>query len=121
MKRNHLILLAVLILIVVIGAGFVYLSSGDEYPRDSISCIVKGGHWEGGRCYDLPTSDGGKVCDDDDDCQGRCVIFPTDEDWEKFENNEVVYITGECSNYQPVLGCYPMIEEGKLAGAICAD
>lgn len=66
-------------------------------------------------------SDAGKACRSSSECQGECIVdFERRAiDWRSIP--EGTPITGECTAVSPHLGCYLIVRDGRMAGAMCAD
>lgn len=125
MKRKQKIIIGtglVLVLLIVIFIGNTKLSS-------KITCELKGGRWSyfpgySNKICNLPTSDAGKVCLSDDECEGDCIgdqstmhKDPTQKGLLSFES----YGTGKCSDFKKTSGCHLYnIGKGKFTN-LCAN
>jgi len=92
-------------------------------PRTAKDCQAAGcrGQWGVHGLAEEPscncrTTDGGKPCRDQADCQGQCVLG------EKPERQVTApgppargYLVGRCSELVTVFGCHSFIERGTLA------
>jgi hypothetical protein len=105
-------------------------------PEELEACLEKGGQWDvlgkiGPGC-NLPTSDGGKVCRDSEECESLCLaasdevmkekagaLVPDPERIEQL-NSQEDQISGVCSNWQRNFGCRVVVEDGKYQ-EICID
>lgn len=93
-------------------------------------CLARGGY-ESRSGFGYPLcqfdySDGGKVCSDKADCQGRCLNHlkdlpnPIPKDRVPKAGDAS---TGFCEMQKSTFGCYAVIEKGKISGqgAFCED
>ena len=105
-------------------------------PEELEACLEKGGEWDflgkvGPGC-NLPTGDGGKVCQDSEECESLClaareevmkedagVLVPDPERIEQL-NSQEDHISGACSSWQRNFGCRVVVKEGKYL-EICID
>ncbi|OGX07915.1 MAG: hypothetical protein A2Z88_05575 [Omnitrophica WOR_2 bacterium GWA2_47_8] len=93
---------------------------------NAYECGKKGGYLteEGdipGRC-NLPTTDKGKICSDDSECEGDCIAALTGNQFEDIKDGKLVVKTqGICSDHVFVLGCHPHVENGEIKGIECRD
>jgi hypothetical protein len=106
-------------------------------------CEDSGGQWSAclsGYYCARATSDGGKVCSDDTECEWTCDVDLTqeDQDWLSIEEcspgeepqgdppscrpaGSCLERTGRCSPYRTLCGCWWWIEQGEVCDFICAD
>jgi hypothetical protein len=102
----------------------VYPGLADEYRE---WCESQGGRFGYIGLYpveecNLPTSDGGRECTDDSQCESTCLADLTEDQYDKLRNNEVLTgVKGTCSGYRRVVGCRPVIENGIVESEICVD
>ena len=100
-------------------------------------CLRQGGRWEvlgfSGPGCNLPTSDNGKPCSDNRECEGLCladkaeimadngqgILVPDAYLIEKM-NAKGVELQGVCSGWQSTFGCQVVVENGKYV-EICVD
>ena len=61
--------------------------------------------------------DAGKVCSDQSDCLGRCVL--TDPDAHKMKADTPMQ--GVCEASDDIFGCTTLINGGKVEGTLCID
>ncbi|MCL4872376.1 MAG: hypothetical protein KJ063_25725 [Anaerolineae bacterium] len=54
----------------------------------------------------LPTSDGGQICQNSSQCEGTCIAKEVDDN----ASNEVI---GECSSRNVIFGCFYLVEDGE--------
>ena len=104
---NPTFIIFILIIIVV----FYFAAKTSEEQQ----CESQGGYWFeaiGPAFCNMPTQDFGKICNDDSDCQGGCIVSGNVGD---------TSVIGECSQYRVVLGCNPVIEEGTITTILCQD
>jgi hypothetical protein len=100
-------------------------------------CLRQGGRWEvlgfSGPGCNLPTSDGGKPCSDNQECEGLCLAdneeimldngqgyLVPDPDLIEEINAKGVELHGICSGWQSTFGCHVVVENGKYV-EICID
>lgn len=87
-------------------------------------CKAQGGSIQGVGMFGMPScvipyADGGKVCSDDTDCQGRCIVelgHPGEPDLKPGDA-----LTGQCQKDTALFGCYAEIVGGKVEHSICVD
>jgi hypothetical protein len=84
---------------------------------DVAACVRKGGYIDGAGLFGLPFckfdySDGGKLCSDDSDCQGKCTI----EYGRTPEQTKP-----RCTYDNSWDGCYSEVVKGEVQPAICYD
>ena len=106
-------------------------------PEILEACLAEGGRWEmlgfSGPGCNLPTSDGGKACRKNEDCESGClgdpnVVMTQDEygslvmDQEKIEELNAMdgEIVGICSPWQENFGCQVWLQHGQFV-VICVD
>lgn len=61
----------------------------------------------------IPYADAGRPCRDGDDCAGACLATAAGSKGEP--------AVGECQPTNNPCGCRTYIEDGRIAGGICAD
>ena len=105
-------------------------------PEELEACLEKGGKWDvlgkiGPGC-NLPTGDGGKVCQDSDECESLCLadteevtkeeagVLVPDQDRIDQLNSQEDRISGACSSWQRNFGCSVVVEDGTYQ-EICID
>lgn len=70
----------------------------------------------------IPTSDGGKECASDSDCEGNCMANLTEGQQAALGRGESVdNVRGYCSQYPDVVGCVSFVENGRATPEICID
>ncbi len=91
----------------------------NNFPTDKQSCETQGGVWGTfgllvkEQC-DMPTSDEGKACADNTQCESVCVA---DDSVRKGKS-----ATGKCYGRTVTLGtCLNYVKDGKAQGALCED
>ncbi len=94
-------------------------------PSDQESCEAKGGVWKkiGIRAHeecDLPTTDGGKICDGSQQCEGLCLADLSKEDIQKGMRGKLFKTSGKCSSWIKIVGCRAYVYRG-WASVVCAD
>jgi len=95
-------------------------------PKDETSCKSAGGLWGAiglspVESCNMPTSDAGKECSSQSDCEGACLVELTAEQKEKVIAGTVVETTGTCTPYWITVGCRAFVEDGKIENIICID
>ena len=92
-------------------------------PKNKESCEAAGGKWEinDAAVCNLPTSDSGKECTDSSQCEGLCIAELSSEEYNKAIKGTVIYTKGRCSGETSVLGCTPIVNDGKVFGILCMD
>ena len=100
------------------------------------ACLELGGEWDvkgkiGAGC-NLPTGDGGKVCQESDECESLCLadteevmkeeagVLVPDQDRIEQLNSQEDQIRGACSIWQRNFGCSVVVEDGTYQ-EICID
>lgn len=89
---------------------------------DQEACAEKGGVVEQAgmlglfRCT-IPYADGGKICRDDADCEGRCLTSTDVTDFEAAPGDG----QGQCEPSDNPFGCYGEIIEGEIGATLCVD
>ena len=100
----------------------VILARALDHILDKSDCDSNGGKWMGspyGINYcSYPTSDGGKVCTDSNQCEAFCII----EDWSSLTSAQIEgteNVTGICQYYTHVLSCMTEVVNSKAQATIC--
>lgn len=83
-----------------------------------MQCLASGGTVEkagmlGGERCTLSYGDGGQVCTDSSQCQGKCVAELAGAN----QNNT----SGICERSDNPFGCYALVESGRTGPALCVD
>jgi hypothetical protein len=151
-KSLSLLLLLVLILPIFITAcqpNQTTLTIPEDLPEDFPSvfptplpevldaCLAKGGRWDvlgiNGPGCNLPTTDGGKICQEREDCQSACLgdpklvmrkdeygnLVPDHEGIEQLNAKKKVKF-GLCSAWQENFGCNVWLQQGRFV-VMCVD
>jgi hypothetical protein len=99
--------------------------------EDKATCEARGGKWGplGGLLNrigcNIPYSDGGRICSDSSDCQGRCIFesqlenLLTGKPVKEFRPGEPV--TGVCARWRIMFGCFTYVHKGKTKPGPCID
>ncbi|MFA6355314.1 MAG: hypothetical protein WCW65_02725 [Candidatus Paceibacterota bacterium] len=100
-------------------------------PTDEESCKKIGGRWlsvdprfDSSKFCEMPTSDGGKVCSDQNECEGSCLANLSNEDrlnLEKTDGPDFIYKNGQCTSWKMNIGCNAFVYEGKVSSILCVD
>ena len=89
----------------------------EELPEQTVitqeECITQGGvygpHGKRGTIFcNLPTSDAGKECLNDEDCEKLCILNETTT-------------KGYCQSYEHQYGCFTTLQQGTPGPTICID
>jgi len=102
-------------------------ASRDNIPQDKEACEAQSGEW--GRFgltikeqCNLPTSDAGKTCSNQNECEGACIVELSEEDQDRItKQNEVIETNGKCTTWLLTYGCDAYVKDGKVEEIICAD
>ena len=102
-------------------------SSRDNIPQNKETCEAQKGEW--GRFglvikeqCNLPTSDAGKTCRNQSECEGACIADLSQEDQDRItESKEVIETSGKCTPWLFTYGCNAYIKDGKVDGILCVD
>ena len=103
-----------------------FMSPQQEASWDAIdhqACAAAGGRVEMAgmlghyRCT-IPFADGGAVCRDSSECEGRCMAGP---DTDYSPGPSPVQQTGTCAMTDNPFGCYSTIEGGVPTPMLCVD
>lgn len=94
-----------------------------------ISCLIQKGSWRriGLAHYkecNLPTSDSDKICIDESDCEGNCIIDISMQEYEKLKKelkDKPIKASGKCSKYQKIVGCNAILKNGEIKEMLCID
>jgi len=96
-------------------------------PKTKEECLAQGGIWkkQGITPFETcnkKTNDRGNLCRDNNECEGWCQVDLSKEELEKVNKNELKINKkyGQCSVWVVELGCFGMMEKGKVR-AICID
>jgi len=94
-------------------------------PKNKADCETKGGAWKkiglgpAEEC-NLSTTDGGKVCDNSDQCEGVCLAELSNDDLRKGMSGKFFRTNGRCSDWIKVVGCRAYVFRG-WATVVCVD
>ncbi len=99
----------------------------ENIPQDKETCEVQGGEW--GRFgltikeqCNLPTSDAGKTCSNQNECEGACIVELSEEEQDRVtKQNEVIETNGKCTPWLFTYDCNAYVKDGKVDSIICAD
>jgi hypothetical protein len=95
-------------------------------PRDQAGCEAAGGRWGPAGLFPapicrMPTHDGGRLCGDNDECEGRCLAALTPAQTEQLRAHQPVSALGTCTPVVPVFGCQAAVDKGLVRHIICMD
>ncbi len=69
----------------------------------------------------IKTSDAGNGCIDSKACESLCIADLSDEQLEQlWRDNKPIETRGKCAEWRIVVGCQPVVEEGR-AVMLCID
>ncbi len=103
-------------------------ASRENIPQDKETCEARKGQW--GRFglvieeqCNLPTSDAGKTCRNQEECDGACVADLSQEEQDRIINQkEVIETNGKCTSWLLRAGtCQGYVKDGKVDGILCVD
>jgi hypothetical protein len=99
-----------------------------ELPRTQAACEQAGGRWGPAGLFPhpickMPTHDGGRVCGDNDECEGVCLAALTQAQRDRLMRGarQKLAILGKCTPITPVFGCMAIVEKGFVTGMLCRD
>jgi len=103
-------------------------ASHDNIPQDKETCQAQSGEWGSfglaikEQC-NLPTSDAGKTCRNQEECEGVCIADLSQEEQERIINQkEVIETNGKCTSWLLIPGsCEGYVKDGKVDGIFCVD
>jgi hypothetical protein len=86
-------------------------------------CEASGGRWEKTgqdefEACNPPTSDAGKTCFSEGECEGACVSDVTMTDLKKAGG--LITTAGRCTGWKKTKGCNALVEGGQVRGIICS-
>lgn len=102
-------------------------ASRDNIPQDKETCEAQEGEW--GRFglvikeqCNLTTSDAGKTCANQNECEGACIVELSEEDQDRItKQNEVIETNGKCTSWLLTYGCNAYVKDGKVDSIMCLD
>lgn len=103
-------------------------ASRENVPQDKETCEAKKGQW--GRSgltlreqCNLPTSDAGKTCRNQEECEGTCIADLSQEEQDRIINQkEIIETNGRCTSWLLMAGtCEGYVKDGKVDGILCVD
>jgi hypothetical protein len=69
----------------------------------------------------MPTSDAGRVCTDDGECEGHCLANPNPVQHDLPKQRRTLAMMGACTPHRPVFGCMAIVKKGFVTGLECRD
>ena len=99
-------------------------ASRDNIPQDPKTCgEAQDGEWGlFGKVCNFPTSDAGKTCDNQNECEGACVTDLSEEDQDRItKQKEIIETNGRCTSWLLTFGCNAYVKDGKVDGILCVD
>ena len=102
-------------------------ASRDNIPQDKETCEARRGEW--GRFglvikeqCNLPTSDAGKICSNQNECEGACIVELSEKEQDRLtKQNEIIETNGRCTSWLLTYDCNAYVKDGKVDSIICAD
>lgn len=117
-----------------------------DLPADTDKCAAAEGlwQWKAGRCWPnneatcrkadglwladdqgvfeclVTTTDSGKICSDNSECQGLCIVGNAQLKAQTTHDDELTDITGTCAPRIPVQGCVTAVA-GGIPGVVCPN
>jgi hypothetical protein len=102
-------------------------ASKENLPDNQFSCESRQGKWGPiglgikNEC-NLPTSDAGKACGDQSECEGACLAALSKEEKDRAMRQKVTIETrGQCTPWLITVGCMAQVRDEKVTGLLCAD
>jgi len=103
-------------------------ASRENIPQDKATCETQKGEWGRfglaikERC-NLPTSDAGKTCHNQEECEGACIADLSREERDRIINQkEIIETNGKCTSWLLIGGsCEGYVKDGKVDGILCVD
>jgi hypothetical protein len=100
----------------------------EEQRAAQASCEAQGGKWGplGGLLNrtgcNIPYSDGGTICSDSSECRGKCIA----EDWRPWGKPVKEFgpgqpVTGICTSWRVMFGCFRYVSKGQFVPGPCID
>ena len=98
-----------------------------QLATNQADCLAAGGVWakqgpDPVETCNRKAPDRGNLCRDNNECEGMCQVDLTDEELSQGMKGKIDINKkyGQCSVWVTELGCYGMMEKGKV-GVICVD
>lgn len=98
-----------------------------DIPHSQVECERAKGVWRPAGIFPqpicrVPTHDGGRVCGDDDECEGMCLasLTPAERDL-LMRKKTLLAKSGHCTAHMPVFGCLAIVRKGLVTGLMCRD
>ena len=137
MSKPIKIIKNILLIIIILVVSFIFIM-GMYFYINSIperQCLKQNGIWEcrGGQTESectktsyciLPTTDKGKPCNDNTQCQGDCIPYNTSIDTCAVRDlyaKDCIPAEGKCDGYDSQLGggCTSSVKDGKIVVSLC--
>lgn len=96
-------------------------------PTNKTECESVGGKWGRQGLFEnefcnLPATDFGKKCLDQDECEGQCIATLTQQEEEEVaKQRQALKRSGSCSEWYTTFGCLPFVHNGVVSGIMCVD
>lgn len=129
MKKQYYYIIGIFVVVIgFLGFYFYNKQEKEQVKQPTInekSCkeadgeLVGNGPSDTWRC-NLPTSDAGKECSNQSDCEGSCIVDLEDNS-RVTDKHEIIYTKGQCTSWMITLGCNAYVEEGKVSNISCFD
>jgi hypothetical protein len=98
-----------------------------DIPHTEAECAQVKGVWGPAGLFPkpicrVPTQDGGRVCGDDDECEGMCLasLTPAERDLLMRKKTPLAK-SGHCTAHTPIFGCLAIVKQGLVTGLMCRD
>lgn len=95
-------------------------------PQTLDECQRAGGAWGPAGIFPqpicrMPTTDAGRACSDDGECQGSCLADLTEAQRRQVLNGQRVRALGQCTSAVQTFGCQARVEKGYVTAILCLD
>jgi uncharacterized protein len=95
--------------------------------KDKVACDKLGGKW--GKVglsitefCNLPLTDGGKSCTDNNECKGECLANLSSVEMDGLRKGDILNNqSGFCTAWETVVGCKARVIKGNVNGLLCVD
>jgi hypothetical protein len=97
-------------------------------PDTQAACEQAGGRWGPAGIFPqpickMPTHDGGRICGDNEECEGLCLAALSREQRDRLMRGarQKLPMLGKCTPVTPVFGCMAIVKQGLVTGLLCRD
>lgn len=91
-------------------------SAAERAACDAVGGVIERAGMAGYERCTQRYADGGALCSDSVDCQGKCIA-PRDAEY----GPNSPPITGQCQTTDNPFGCYGEVEQGQVFAMLCVD